>query len=576
MEPLQQTGPTPQQQQNLANSVNQPITLEALKPQANVNLPSAQPDVATTAIDQTQGILNQVQAQEEQSLAQQQANDIRSALFSDIPKLEGEGADLFQAQQEAGSPGIKQEILGLNSRILQLQAETGQDDIQLAQRLRQEEQRDTLRPFALAGQAQIAGDAAIYRALKNSEIGVLNARALAKQGELALANQSAQQAVDTKYAPYKERINTYKSLLELIQPQLTADENKQLAAQNLKVNAAEKAIAAQVAQEKDVQSLAIEASRNGASGDIVSAMMGSGSISEAIEASGGSLSSNNTQVISLENGNTLMIDSKTGKTIRNFGGGTSSTPVTGGSIPASIVKANFGSVIKLAKNLETTVSGKKSVEDELNNMLSNEDYAAAYNQITNTVQNNLTGETKTRFTNARVDVPVMKGLREAVEAFDAAGGDTGLLKGKPEQIKRRLLGITSSSPLSALAVQLEREFQTYRNIMTGAAFTPEESREYAAVNPSTNKRIDLNLAIIDGALNQLENRVNGTIETMVGGSGQIRELANVPVEAQQSEQTVNEIYANADPDTQATIEVLFENGSSDADVIEYLQLKGLI
>ena len=112
--------------------------------------------------------------------------------------------------------------------------------------------------------------------------------------------------------------------------------------------------------------------------------------------------------------------------------------------------------------------------------------------------------------------------------------------------------------------------------MTGAAFTPEESREYAAVNPSTNKRIDLNLAIIDGALNQLENRVNGTIETMVGGSGQIRELANVPVEAQQSEQTVNEIYANADPDTQATIEVLFENGSSDADVIEYLQLKGLI
>src|SRR3990167_3192582 len=66
-----------------------------------------------------------------------------------------------------------------------------------------------------------------------------------------------------------------------------------------------------------------------------------------------------------------------------------------------------------------------------------------------------------------------------------------------------------------LIIQLWREFQSYRVNMTGAAFSEAESRDYASVNPTLNKSLNLNLSVIEGALNQLENRVTSTINTRI-------------------------------------------------------------
>jgi len=57
--------------------------------------------------------------------------------------------------------------------------------------------------------------------------------------------------------------------------------------------------------------------------------------------------------------------------------------------------------------------------------------------------------------------------------------------------------------------------------MTGAAFTPAESREYESVNPTLGKTLNLNLAVIEGALAQLENRITGTVESKVPGANKI-------------------------------------------------------
>jgi hypothetical protein len=51
--------------------------------------------------------------------------------------------------------------------------------------------------------------------------------------------------------------------------------------------------------------------------------------------------------------------------------------------------------------------------------------------------------------------------------------------------------------------------------MTGAAFSEAESRDYAAVNPTLGKSLNLNLSVIDGALNQMENRITSTINSRV-------------------------------------------------------------
>ena len=115
----------------------------------------------------------------------------------------------------------------------------------------------------------------------------------------------------------------------------------------------------------------------------------------------------------------------------------------------------------------------------------------------------------------------MEGMRTAIQNYVDAGGDVGFLKGKVDSIAKKFGQLKTDPKFSALATQLEREFQTYRNTMTGAAFSPGESAEYAKVNPRAGAQLDLNLATIDGALAQLENRITSTIETRVPGAKNI-------------------------------------------------------
>lgn len=157
-------------------------------------------------------------------------------------ELVGQTQALADEEKKAGVQTLKQDLQNINSQILTKQAELAQDDVQLVANMRAEERRDTLLPFAQSGQAKLQGDAAIMRALKTSEIGVLNALALGKQGDIQLAKDTAQQAVDLKYAPYKELIAIHKAQIEALQPILSADEKKQAREQELRGNLALKEI----------------------------------------------------------------------------------------------------------------------------------------------------------------------------------------------------------------------------------------------------------------------------------------------------------------------------------------------
>lgn len=176
---------------------------------------------------------------------------------------------------------------------------------------------------------------------------------------------------------------------------------------------------------------------------------------------------------------------------------------------------DWSSVVNGAYSLLGPTKGKQ-IRSDLNSQLGSGDYAGAYATLGNAVEEALTGTNKTKFSDARTDYQVMAGLRTAIQDYADAGGDMGLLKGTEESIKRKL-GIDSGNA-SALATQLWREFQSYRVNMTGAAFSPSESRDYAAVNPTLGKSLDLNLSVIDGAMAQLENRITGTINARIPGA----------------------------------------------------------
>lgn len=167
-----------------------------------------------------------------------------------------------------------------------------------------------------------------------------------------------------------------------------------------------------------------------------------------------------------------------------------------------------------------------AVKNAIATSLANGDPTTAYANIANAVEDSLTGTNKTKFADTRTDIGVMGGMREAINAYTQAGGNLGYLKGTADTIAKKFGQLAVDPKFAALGVQLQREFQAYRLAMTGAAFSPAESKEYAAVNPRTNASLDLNLATIDGALAQLTNRVTSTINQRIPEAQKIYDLAN--------------------------------------------------
>jgi len=197
---------------------------------------------------------------------QKQAEQTQETGISEIIKnmgiVQNEATDLQAERQRRGLEDMYKSGQAIKSRIGALDAEMQQDDIVLAQKMRNEERRDTLLPFAQMGQQKLAGDAAIYRGLKTAEKNTLISQQLAQQGEIALAEQFAKDAIDAKYAPYKQNIENYKTLLEIIKPSLTAAENKRLKAQEAKVSAAENEIQKAEANETAINKILLDATPN--------------------------------------------------------------------------------------------------------------------------------------------------------------------------------------------------------------------------------------------------------------------------------------------------------------------------
>lgn len=239
--------PTPQgtPAQGNTNPPSAVITSGSLQNQTPITVPQPNPTVAPvapTVPTPAENMLATLDLTANEEAAQSSQENIVAKMLENITNQQGESAFRTQLLNESGIGNQRKELLDLTNQIRTKQAEIQQDDITLISKMRSEENRDTLLPFAQNAQAKLAGDAAIIRALKTSEIGVLNALAIGKQGDIQLAKDTINEAVDAKFAPYKEQNALYEAQLKAIQPFLDKAEKKQALAQQTKLNLAMKEI----------------------------------------------------------------------------------------------------------------------------------------------------------------------------------------------------------------------------------------------------------------------------------------------------------------------------------------------
>jgi hypothetical protein len=263
---------------NLQNSLNIPqktqepkvIDSGMLSNLQVVNIPTKEVIQPNALIFDYQGASNLFNAfQPEQTNAQNKADELSSNLFSTLPKLSGQTQELQAQQDLAGVNQLRQDVNNLNSLINIKNAELAQGDAMLAAGINNIENQAIPMEFITGQQASLQRQAAIVRASKSAEIGMYTAQLQAKNGSLTLALDTAQRAVDVKYAPIKEYLSIAQQQLEAIQPILNRDEKRQAEKRSFILEQYNSQIADAKILEKQKNDIILTATQSGAPGELV-------------------------------------------------------------------------------------------------------------------------------------------------------------------------------------------------------------------------------------------------------------------------------------------------------------------
>ena len=107
----------------------------------------------------------------------------------------------------------------------------------------------------------VTGQQGALRRAQAADIGLLTARAQVMQGNLTLALETANRAVDAKYSTIEDQIKTKQAQLDALQPQLTKQQKIQALAQQKMLDDQTQALADKKQQEKDVTNLMLQYSK---------------------------------------------------------------------------------------------------------------------------------------------------------------------------------------------------------------------------------------------------------------------------------------------------------------------------
>jgi len=176
-------------------------------------------------------------AQAAQATTKGQYDQLSSQISNLLGGLGSKTAIQAEAERTANLPALRQQLTDVNTQVAQRVAEYNALSTDI-------EGKPITMQSIIGAQAQI-------RSKMAAEIGLLQARGQALQGQLALAQDTANRAVDVQYQSQVELINTKIKQLDLIKDQLTAQEKITAAALEQQYKTQQNALSIQIANEKD-------------------------------------------------------------------------------------------------------------------------------------------------------------------------------------------------------------------------------------------------------------------------------------------------------------------------------------
>lgn len=249
-------------------------TPELKLPTVNVPAPSA--PIASAPATNTEAATQAVQPTQ----AEQQSNAVVNRIKELYTKVTGKQEDATKAQEAAGVPVLKKQISDINAQIAQLTNDQQAQDVQ-----------------ALSNAARLGGVSAASlgadKAERDRQIAVkqlsLSSVRSALEGNLALAQDQADRAVNDKYAPMEAELKGLKDFLDINKDVLARDDAKRAKVLEAQLADRKEKLDVQKENDKTLQGLALQAAQNDAPATVVNAIINASSPLKAIELGAGYL-----------------------------------------------------------------------------------------------------------------------------------------------------------------------------------------------------------------------------------------------------------------------------------------------
>jgi hypothetical protein len=194
---------------------------------------------------------------------------------------------------------------------------------------------------------------------------------------------------------------------------------------------------------------------------------------------------------------------------------------------------DYGEWRSIANSVFSSVPAAKrqTIEDGLDDFIQNGDMSGAKDYILKVARDTALADEKKNVTAREEALYAIGIIEDNLYEYISMGGDTGLLTGNVEKFYNNVLKKTKDPIKAELANTISQTIQTYRQQLTGAAFTESEAREYNRLFPSITKSPELNQALINSLKSQYERNMRLFYERQLGSAGytKLEDLTGEPI-----------------------------------------------
>lgn len=152
---------------------------------------------------------------------------------------------------------------------------------------------------------------------------------------------------------------------------------------------------------------------------------------------------------------------------------------------------------------------------EFNAALASGNLEQARQLILNTATAQMTADERNRAFGRATALSAINDIKKYIDEYTANGGNTNLLVGTTQDIANKL-GTTIGYDQAYIQARILGALQSYRKSMTGVAFGPQESAEYAKLFPGLGKTGAFNAALLDAFRDGIDNQTRSILEYQLG------------------------------------------------------------